>query len=254
MKRLALIGIGSGHPEQITVQAINALNRTDVFFVLDKGYEKRELTALRVEICERYIDKPGYRLVYVQDPRRDSHSTDYPGSVQAWHQQRARLLARLVDRDLQDGQSGAFLVWGDPSLYDATLRVVEHMRASGLAFEYQVIPGISSVQALAAQHRIGLNRVGEPVHITTGRQLADMPVQAIDNLVVMLDGHCAFAALEDDDLEIFWGAYLGTPDELLVAGRLVEVRERILALRAEARQRKGWIMDTYLLRRPAGCP
>jgi precorrin-6A synthase len=250
MKRLALIGIGSGNPEQVTVEAINALNRTDVFFVLDKGREKRELTALRVVICERYIERPGYRIIYVEDPPRDSHADDYPGSVQAWHEQRAQLLARLVDRDLEDGQSGAFMVWGDPSLYDATLRVVERMRAMGLAFEYQVIPGISSVQALAARHRIGLNRIGEPVHITTGRRLATTPVQGIDNLVVMLDGHCAFAALEDAGLEIFWGAYLGTPDELLIAGPLLQVRERILAARAEARQRKGWIMDTYLLRRP----
>lgn len=254
MKRLALIGIGSGNPEQITVEAINALNRTDVFFVLDKGREKRELTAQRVEICERYIERSGYRVIYVEDPARDSQAEDYPGSVQGWHEQRAQLLARLVDHDLEDGQSGAFLVWGDPSLYDATLRVIERMRAAGLAFEYQVIPGISSVQALAARHRIALNRIGEPVHITTGRRLAATAPNTIDNLVVMLDGHCAFADIDDAELEIFWGAYLGTPDELLIAGRLLEVRERILAVRAEARQRKGWIMDTYLLRRLARHP
>jgi precorrin-6A synthase len=37
MHKLSVIGIGVGHPEQLTVQAIEALNRVDVFFVMDKG-------------------------------------------------------------------------------------------------------------------------------------------------------------------------------------------------------------------------
>ena len=53
------------------------------------------------------------------------------------------------------------------------------------------------------------------------------------------------------ELHVYWGAYLGTPDELLVAGPLDEVADDILRVRAEARGRKGWIMDTYLLRRGA---
>ena len=65
----------------------------------------------------------------------------------------------------------------------------------------------------------------------------------------MLDGRTAFAALPDADLDIYWGAYLGTPDEIVVAGALRAVKDEICRRRAEARARKGWIMDTYLLRR-----
>jgi precorrin-6A synthase len=65
----------------------------------------------------------------------------------------------------------------------------------------------------------------------------------------MLDGHQAFADLPDTDLDIFWGAYLGTTDEILAFGALQEVKDEIRKRRAEARERKGWIMDTYLLRR-----
>jgi precorrin-6A synthase len=46
-----------------------------------------------------------------------------------------------------------------------------------------------------------------------------------------------------------WGAYLGTDDEVLVAGPLTEVRDEILRLRRDKRAAKGWIMDIYLLRR-----
>jgi precorrin-6A synthase len=142
-------------------------------------------------------------------------------------------------------------VWGDPSLYDSTIDVIERILADGaVVFEYEVIPGISSVQALAARHRIALNRVGGAVQITTGRRLSnDGWPDGVDDLVVMLDADCSFRALDPDGVEIFWGAYLGTPDELLAAGPLAEAGSRIEELRAEARRRKGWIMDTYLLRR-----
>jgi precorrin-6A synthase len=88
------------------------------------------------------------------------------------------------------------------------------------------------------------------VHVTTGRRLAreGFPANAPD-VVVMLDARCAFAQLDDAELDIYWGAYLGTPDEILVAGAVAAVSEEIQRVRADARERKGWIMDTYLLRR-----
>jgi precorrin-6A synthase len=156
--------------------------------------------------------------------------------------------------ELRPGGVGAFLVWGDPSLYDSTLDVIERVLARGaVAFEYEVIAGISSVHALTARHRIALNRVGGAVQITTGRRLAGggWP-DGVDDLVVMLDADCSFRHLDPAGIEIFWGAYLGTPDELLVAGPLAEAGREIVRVRARARAQKGWIMDTYLLRRSTG--
>ncbi|MDD0974139.1 precorrin-6A synthase (deacetylating) [Pseudomonas fontis] len=244
MKHLLLIGIGPGNPRQITLEAIDALNRAEVFFVLDKGAAKDDMLRLRKELLERHVNRP-YRLVQVEDPLRDGEASDYVGAVQDWHRQRAALYGRLIDSELADGQSGAFLLWGEPGLYDSTLRILELVEHQH--FSLEVIPGISSVQALAARHRIPLNRIGEPLTVLPGRRLAEQA--QIDNLVVMLDGHCAFAQLEDPDLHIYWGAYLGTPDELLIEGPLLAVKAQILAQREQARARKGWIMDTYLLRR-----
>jgi len=55
MKTLLIIGIGAGDPDYLTVQAIKALNRTDVFFLMDKGSAKDSLIGLRKTICERFI-------------------------------------------------------------------------------------------------------------------------------------------------------------------------------------------------------
>jgi precorrin-6A synthase len=248
MRKLSIIGIGAGNPDYMTVQAIKALSEIDVIFLIDKGRKKSALTQLRKEICERYIKNKSYRIIEAEDPERDRNPSCYEGTVTAWHAQRAAIYEQMIREKLADDQHGAFLVWGDPSLYDSTLRIVDQVAAmKTVAFDLDVIPGITSVQALAARHRIALNRIGEPIHITTGRQLAKGMTG--DNVVVMLDGDCAFKTIDDGDVDIYWGAYVGTADEILVSGKLQECGPEIEKVRNEARQRHGWIMDTYLLRK-----
>jgi len=248
MRKLLIIGIGAGDPDHMTVQAIKALNRADVVFLPDKGQEKAALRHLREQICARFIEKP-YRTVTVETPQRAEAGSDYRGVVDDWHARIAENYARLFTDELAEGQHGALLVWGDPALYDSTLRIVERVRARGLALDWEVVPGISSVQVLAARHRIALNRIGEPILITTGRKLAAGFPPGQDSVVVMLDREQAFAQIAPEDLEIYWGAYLGTADEILIAGRLADVAGEIERIRAQAREKHGWIMDTYLLRR-----
>jgi precorrin-6A synthase len=250
MRTIRIIGLGSGNPEHITIQAINALHQTDVLFITDKGSEKDDLARLRRVICARYASDIEFRTVEIADPERDRTPTDYPAAVAEWHGKRADIYERSFADELSENECGAFLVWGDPSLYDSTIRIVEGIAARGaVEFEYEVIPGITSVQALTARHRIPLNQIGAPVQITTGRRLAASPPPM--DTVVLLDGECAFKAIADPDMEIYWGAYLGTPDEILLSGKLGEVSDTIQQTRAAARRRKGWIMDTYLLRKPA---
>jgi precorrin-6A synthase len=250
VRRLKLIGIGAGHPEHITVQAINALEQVDVVFVTDKGEDSADLLRARKNVCERYMQVKPYRIVEIRDPQRDRTSDAYRSAVTAWHEQRAALYEKNLREQLSENECGAFLVWGDPSLYDSTLRIIDRVAAlKSMEFEWEIIPGISSLQALAARHKIALNEIGESIRITTGRRLADEQPRNGINVLVMLDGNCAFKELVQDDIDIFWGAYLGTPDEILLSGRLTELSERIEQVRAQARNEKGWIMDTYLLRK-----
>jgi len=256
MRKLKLIGIGAGDPDYITLQAVNALKQVDVVFLTDKGAEAAELTHARTELCRRHMDSKPYRIVAIHDPERDRTGAAYRPAVAAWHEKRADLYEQVIREQLSDGECGAFLVWGDPSLYDSTLRIIDRVTARGsVDFECEIIPGITSVQALAARHRISLNQIGEPIRLTTGRRLADEKLSAETNVVVLLDGQCAFKPLAREDVDIFWGAYLGTADEILLSGKLSDICDQIERVRAHARQQKGWIMDTYLLRKrgPASC-
>ena len=246
VRTVYVIGIGAGDPEHLTLQAVAAMNRVDVFFTIDKGEATDDLAALRKELLARHVTRP-YRVVAAPEVPRDRDPVAYVDAASQWQLRRGMLYEGMLAASLRAGETGAFLVWGDPALYDGTLRLLH-----GVAPDLDVvpIPGISSVQALAAAHRLILNRVGEPVLITTGRRLAERGMPAdVPDVVVMLDGRCAFAGLPDLDLDIYWGAYLGTPRQLLIAGDLRAVADEIVERRAAARAAAGWIMDTYLLRR-----
>ena len=251
MRRVSVVGIGAGDPDDITVAAVKALAGSDVLFVIDKPGARSDLATARREIVARHVPGGEDRIVAVRDPERDRAADAYVEAVEDWRRRRADAWERHLRNDLDDGARGAFLVWGDPSLYDSTIAVLDDVAARGsVAFELDVLPGISAIAALTARHRIALNRIGGAVQITTGRRLAQgFPAEA-DDVVVMLDAGCAFAGV-DPDAEIYWGAYLGTGDELLVSGRVGDVAGEIALVRAQARERKGWIMDTYLLRRPS---
>jgi precorrin-6A synthase len=240
-----VIGIGAGHPDHVTLQAVAAMNRVDVFFTIDKGEATADLADLRKQVLDRYVTRP-HRAVSAPEVPRDRDPAEYVDTAVEWQARRAALYEQMITGELADGETGGFLVWGDPSLYDGTLNL---LRGIG-GLEVVSIPGISSVAALAAAHGLILNRIGAPVLITTGRRIAEqgMP-RDVDDVVVMLDGRTAFAGLPDLDLDIYWGAYLGTADETLVAGDLQRVKAEIVARRVAARARKGWIMDIYLLRR-----
>ncbi len=254
MKRILIIGIGAGDPDYITVQAVKALNRVDVFFLMDKGPAKQKLRALREELCRQHIRDHAHRFVEAPSPPRDTAPADYRASVDALNREKQAVFERLIETAMADGETAGVLVWGDPMLYDSTIRNIEAIAASGRhAIDYEVIPGITAVQALAARHRIPLNRIAEPVVLTTGRKLAAGFPPGIDSAVVLLDGEDTYRRFADTDvhrdMEIYWGAYLGTPEEILIAGKISEVAGEIHRRRAEARAANGWIMDTYLLRR-----
>jgi precorrin-6A synthase len=247
VRKIYVIGIGAGDPDHLTLQAAKAIGRTDVFFLLDKGDAKASMIELREQMMKAY-GRPGKRVAEGRDPDRDRTPSDYEGTVADWRHRRSEITEELIAGNLKDGETGAFLVWGDPSLYDSTIAILDEILERGqTTFEYEVIPGISSVSSLAAKHRVGLNRVGQPFQVTTGRRLSEGWPEGVDDVVVMLDAHQAFTA--HPEAEIYWGAYVGTPDEILRSGTVAEVAEDIQEVRASARETHGWIMDTYLLRK-----
>jgi precorrin-6A synthase len=242
-----VLGVGMG-PHHVTPEVADALRACD-YAVAARKSEDDGLLGVRREICRAH----GVEVVEVDDPPRDRDDpTDYPAAVAAWHHARVTAYERVLR---ERGGTAAFLVWGDPSLYDSTIRVVEQVAAL-LPLEYDVLPGVSAPQLLAARHRIVLHPIGGPVHVTTARELDSAVASGQTNIVVMLGRSPDLSALAE--WSVWWGANLGTPSEELVAGRVGDVTADIETARTRARQAAGWVMDTCLLRTPdaaeAGTP
>ncbi|MFB2532123.1 precorrin-6A synthase (deacetylating) [Paracoccus sp. p4-l81] len=245
---LALIGIGSGDPDHLTLQAIKAINRADLILIPLKGDEKSALAALRQGMLDQHLTRPDTIIQTFDMPRRAA-TGDYLRAVDDWHDAIAVCWQQAIAR--HPGVADvALLVWGDPSLYDSTLRIAARLDP---APRLTVVPGITSMQALTAGHAIPLNGLGAPVVITTGRRLRDHGwPEGADRVVVMLDGDLAMAGLpEADRLHVWWGGCVGMAEQVLIAGPLPQVIDDIRAARAALRDRLGWVMDIYLLERRA---
>ncbi|MGJ9422153.1 precorrin-6A synthase (deacetylating) [Aeromicrobium sp. CF3.5] len=250
VRRLTVVGIGAGDPDQITVEAAETLRAADFAIVAQKR-DDDPLVAARQAVIDRHA--PGLQVVAVPDPERDrsaaatSTTSGYAGVVVDWHDARAALYEQVL-LDRPDGDV-VFLVWGDPAFYDSTIRVVEKVLAAGRAdFVWDVIPGISALQVLAARHRIVLHDVGQALLVTTGRRLREAVDGGADNVLVMLSARFDLDGLED--WHIWWGANLGTAHESLVAGRVGDVLGDVERARAATKASAGWVMDVYLLRAP----
>lgn len=241
--RVRILGVGMG-PHHLTAEVVQALRTCDYVIAAQKSDDDRLLT-LRRQIAQAH----GLEVVAVRDPERDrvgadTEATTYRGAVRDWHAARVDAYEGVLR---SRGGTAAFLVWGDPSLYDSTIRIVDQL-AERMPLDYDVLPGISAPQLLAARHRMVLHPIGAPVHVTTSRRLHDDIAAGNTNLCVMLTGDLDLSGL--DDWSIWWGANLGDPSEELCAGRVGDVSEALIQARSRAKSAAGWMMDVYLLRAP----
>lgn len=250
MTKIYLIGIGPGDPKYLTHQAVDIMKTVDLFFLHRKEERKKDFLKIRKEILETYLRGRDYRVVEMEFPEMKK-SPPYEESIKKWRFKKADIITSLLENNLKEGETGAFLVWGDPSIYDGYLEILSRInKERTMDLELEVIPGITSIQALTAKHKIPLNRIGESITITTGRRLRDFAKEDVKNVVVLLDNYLTFDRFKDSELEIYWGAYIGTDEEVILSGRLKEVAGQLKKIRAELKKKMGWIMDTYILRLP----
>jgi len=245
MMELFLVGCGTGNPDHLTMQALSALRSAELILLPTKGAQKSALADIRYQILQTHL---GASMPQIQNFEIPSRASDIPyqQAVLRWHDEIADRWQTALAK-ASSPQKVALMIWGDPSVYDSAMRIAERLRPVP---EITVIPGISAIQVLTAAHQIPLNRLAGNITIMTGRNLRETGIDDhINDVVVMLDGECSFTSLPSDAFDIYWGAYLGMPQQLLISGRLTDVAEDIISIRAEARTTNGWIMDSYLLRR-----
>lgn len=128
--RVILVGAGPGDPGLLTLHALRALQSADV--VLHDRLVPREILALA---------------------RRDAQLTDVGKGGSGPSMPQARIHELLVDL-AQRGLTVVRLKGGDPFIFGRGGEELEHLRASGVA--YEVVPGLTAAVACAAYAGIPL--------------------------------------------------------------------------------------------------
>ena len=243
LKKLYLIGIGPGDPKYLTFEALELIERLEVFLIPEKIGKKKELTQKRLEILNFVKKGKPYQCIYLPFPERP-RGLNYQEKVKEWRKEKAKILKETLMK-LEEEEAG-FLVWGDPTLYDGHIEIVHHVtEETGLSFE--VIPGISSFQVLGAKFKISLTELATPLTFHTPRTLRKL--KSLDHpVLVFLDNYETFSLFKKEPLEIYWGAYVGQKSEKFISGKLSEVCEKIKTIRKKLKDEKGYLMEIYLLK------
>ncbi len=244
MIKFFLIGMGTGNPEHLTMEGIKTLKKMDLILLPKKNKQKKELLNIRKHICKTILKKKTIIKEYNIPSRRQKKN--YKESVNIWHQKISENIFKIIKKNHSEKNKLGFLIWGDPALYDSTLRIISNLK---IKYKLKIISGISSIQALTSAHSISLNEIGESVLVTTGRKLKGEMFKNSKSVLVFLDGEYSFKFLDLKHYYIWWGAYLGMKKQILIKGRLSEVYKKIISRKKKAQTVNGWIMDTYLLKK-----
>ncbi len=128
MIELLLVGIGTGNPEHLTLQAIRALNSADLILIPRKGADKADLAELRRSICAEVVTNPATSIVEFDLPRRDQSNPTIAAASTTGTMPSPTVWSDTIKSELSGGGSVALLVWGDPALYDSTLRIASRLK------------------------------------------------------------------------------------------------------------------------------
>jgi len=139
MKTLYGVGVGPGDPELVTLKAIRVIREADCLFA---PRPKAESEGMAEKIVAEHLW--GKRVVYLHLPMGADNSERY------------QEIANEIDAMLRDGESGAFITIGDPTVYSTFTYLM--FAAQALGIRTRIVPGIPSFAAASAA-------LGEPLAI-----------------------------------------------------------------------------------------
>lgn len=211
MSKLYLVGVGPGDPELLTRKAERILREVAVIAapVTAPGEQSQALGIVR-----EFIDTPRQQLLPLLFPMRSDRT-----ELRAHWQEACRLVAAQV----KAGKSVAFIALGDPLFYATSLYLLEGIRQEYPELPVEVVPGVSSLFAAAAQGMFPLAEGAEKLLVlpaTAGEEaIRDALAQA--ETLVLLKVKPAFGAVmklvaERNDLALLFAERVGMAGQVIL--------------------------------------
>ncbi len=176
MSRLFLVGVGPGDPELLTRKAERVLREVDVIAAPVTAPSE---SSQALGIVREFLDERRQHLLPLLFPMSSDRATLEPH----W-QEACRLVAERVDA----GKTVAFITLGDPLFYATSLYLLERMHQDFPEVPVEVVPGVSSISAAAAEGRFILAEGAEQMAVlpaTAGEAAIAAALQQNDTLVLL---------------------------------------------------------------------
>jgi precorrin-2/cobalt-factor-2 C20-methyltransferase len=217
------IGVGPGDPELITLKAAKALKTADVICVPKSHAKKPSMALGMIKPILAECKKPPEILELVFPMTRDDLN-----NRKLWAEN-----AAIVAQRARKGNV-VFITLGDPMLYSTFLYLYEFVKETYPEIELEIIPGVTSVTAVAASSKLPLAEKEEVVTIIPSdlspAHLEDAAKHA-ENLVFM---KCAYHLKEFVPILLKSGFTENStvalvkrctlPEEKVMVGKLGEVK------------------------------
>ena len=213
--KLFCVGCGPGDPELLTIRALNLITEADVIFVPTSKVDK---PSIALSIVAKYIKETTkiINLVFPMVKDKDSLK-DY------WEKNTLE-----ISQMVRTGKKTLYLTVGDPSLYSTWIYIHRELKKNHKDIEIEIIPGITSIFAFAAESKIGLVEGNE--HLSIVPACYDLnkvknTVKASDTIVFLKDGRYF-----DNVIEMLSDSGFGEETQIAIA-QDVSTKENILEIK-----------------------
>jgi precorrin-2/cobalt-factor-2 C20-methyltransferase len=223
--KLFCIGCGPGDPELLTVRAVDLIKNAEVIFAPTAREGK---PSIALSVVEKYIGKFTKTVSLVFPMVKDKES------LRDYWKRNADEIASAV----RTGKKVIYLTIGDPALYSTWIYVQRELKRTHKDIEIEIVPGVTSMFAIAAKAGISLAEGDETMAIVPAcydLERVKRTASACDNVIFLKDGRYF-----DRVVEILGEA--GFPDSATVAiAQNISDKGEILEMKkmSELRGKKG---------------
>jgi len=176
--KLFCVGCGPGDPELLTIKALNLIKEADVIFV---PTSKSDKPSIALSIVSQFINKTTKIVNLVFPMVKDKNS------LKEYWKKNTLEISDMV----RTGKKTLYLTVGDPSLYSTWIYIHRELKNNHKDIEVEIIPGITSIFAFAAESKISLVEGDEHLSVVPACYDLDKvknTVKSSDTIVFLKDG------------------------------------------------------------------
>ena len=228
--KLFCVGCGPGDPDLLTVRATELIKNADIIFTPTARDGK---TSIALTIVKKYLTKSS-KIVTLTFPmlKNTELLKDY------WKKNTEEIV-----KAVKSGKTVVYLTIGDPALYSTWIYIHRELEKRHPEIEVDIVPGITSFFAFAAQAKISLAEGDQTVGIIPAcydLSKVKHTAESCDTLIFLKDGRYF-----DSVIEMLSEAGFNKDSVIAIAQDLSSDREVMIMNKLEDLQKSKGITQKY---------